>query len=264
MFRWARVLGASAANASADFKAMYTPLTWLFGWSSRVLFQMVFFALIGTLLGSVERQADLLVGAGIMAMVSEVMLVCASTSWERYAGTLPLLVVSPGNFFFVFVGRSLQWVVSGLITSLAALFALGLVMGLTWTPWTAALTAATMTIGCVSTYCFGLAVAAVVLNFTHLRNVIGAVATLGTTVISGALVPVSYWPEPVQWIAATLPVTHIVEPVRVLSSGLLSPGLLTDWLVTAGVGACWMAVASVLVKVVVEVGRRNGTLEFGE
>ena len=37
----------------------------------------------------------------------------ASTTWERNAGTLPLLIAAPGPLWPVFVGRSVQWLPSG-------------------------------------------------------------------------------------------------------------------------------------------------------
>lgn len=264
MLTWYRVAVASAANAFADFKMMYTPTSWLFGWLTRMLFQVAFYALIGTLLGSPERQRYLLVGAAAMAMVTEVMLVCASTAWERRAGTLPLLVVAPVDYFPVFVGRSVQWIPSSITTSAVSLFAMGPLFGVRWTFATAVPAAGVLVLTCLGTYLFALAVGAVVLNFIELRNVVGAVVSLVTTILSGAVVAVDFWPVPLQLVAGTLPVTHGLRALRTLAEGEVSTTVLVDSALVAAFGLGWALLAGVLLKVLVETGRRRGTLEYSD
>lgn len=61
----ARVLRWSATSALADLRAFYTWKTWLFGWLTRILCQVAFFALIGAMLDSPDRTAYLLVGNAV-------------------------------------------------------------------------------------------------------------------------------------------------------------------------------------------------------
>ncbi|MEJ7702864.1 MAG: hypothetical protein WKF47_04025 [Geodermatophilaceae bacterium] len=60
--------------------------------------QVIFFALIGRLLDSPEAAAYLLVGNAVMIAALEAMMVVASTTWERRAGTLPLLIAAPSRW----------------------------------------------------------------------------------------------------------------------------------------------------------------------
>src|SRR5436190_263902 len=119
----------SAANAFADLRAIYTWRSWTFGWLVRMLAQVTFFTLIGKLIAQPAQMQFLVVGNALMTCAVEAMMVVASTSWERAVGTLALLIASPAKLTWVFVGRSLQWPISGTGTSVVALFTLGPAFG---------------------------------------------------------------------------------------------------------------------------------------
>lgn len=127
--RASAIIAASSRVAWADLRTIYTPLTWTVGWLGRIVMQVVFYALIGTLLGDHRTFVFLFVGQAVMACVMEVFMSIASTTWERGAGTLPLLTAAPGSLWPVFVGRSLQWLPSGAATACVALFVVGPFLG---------------------------------------------------------------------------------------------------------------------------------------
>ena len=82
---------------------------------------------------------------------------------ERRQGTLPLLLAAPLPLWPVFVGRSVQWLPTGLLSSSAALFVLGPFFGVTWRPPQAlAVFGALVVIG-ASMYCMALVFGALVL-----------------------------------------------------------------------------------------------------
>lgn len=105
-----------------DYQAIFTVKTWLAGWFVRVVAQVSFFALIGRLLGSDERTEFLLIGNAVLLAALSTMFAVASTSWERWQGTLPLLVASPTGSVLVFFGRSAFWIPDALSSSLGTLF----------------------------------------------------------------------------------------------------------------------------------------------
>lgn len=111
---------------------MFTPASWTFGYLSRLLTQVIFFALIGVLLDSADVIRFLFIGNAVVFMAFEAFICVATTTWERRQGTLPLLVAAPGPLWPVFVGRSVQWLPTGLLSSSVALFALGPIFGVTW------------------------------------------------------------------------------------------------------------------------------------
>lgn len=258
------VLRHSAANAWADLRVIYTPVSWTFGWLGRIVMQVVFFALVGLLLDSPEQTRFLFVGNAVMVTAHEVMMCVASSTWERMAGTLPLLVVAPSRLWPVFVGRSLQWLPSGVATASVALFVVGPAFGLEWTVGSAAGAFGCLVLVAVTTYGFGLAVAAVVLAFVSLRNVVSNVVVTLMMLVCGVMVPVSFWPPWVGRIADAVPLTHGVAAVRAVHDGAGPAVVLGRCGAALAVGAVWYVVAALLLERLAARGRRTGSIDFAE
>lgn len=257
-----RIVGYSAANAWADMRAIYTWKTWTIGWLGRMLAQVTFFTLLGRVVGGSAGATYLVVGNALMTCVIESMSVVASTSWERAAGTLGLLAASRARLTPVFVGRSLQWPVSGTGTSLVALFVLGPLFGLRWRPGQILPAVVLVMLTAITTYFVGLMLAALVLNVSRIRNIVSNVAYWVMMAICGVQVPVGYWPHWVRWLADALPLTHLLAALRALVGGQgltvvaghAAAGLLA--------GLVWLTAAHCAFTVLLRRGRREGTIEF--
>ncbi|WP_051735427.1 ABC transporter permease [Streptomyces sp. NRRL B-3229] len=215
----ARVVRHSAANAFADMRAVYTWKVWVFGWLGRMLAQVTFFTLLARTAGSEEHTAYIAVGNSVMTCAVECMSVVASTTWERLSGTLVLLCAVPARPVWVFFGRSLQWPISGSGTSLIALLFLAPLFGVSWHPGQVPALMVLVPLTALTTYCFGLFLAAFVLNASGLRNIVSNVAYLLMMILCGVNIPVSQWPVPVQAVADILPLTHSLHAIRLVSDG---------------------------------------------
>ncbi|MFI9811347.1 ABC transporter permease [Saccharothrix variisporea] len=260
----ARVLRGALISALADFRAIYTWWTWGFAWLTRIIVQVAFFAIIGRLLDSPERTRFLLVGNAVFIAVLVSMLVCASTSWERQTGTLPLLIASASHPFVVFAGRSAQWIVDGTVCASVSLFVLGPLFGL-GVPLSRMLAAIpVILLISVSAYCFGLALAGLVLRKMELRNLVGNLASLSLMVFCGVQVPTSFWPEPVQVVASVLPLTHGLHAVRDLFAGAPVGAILGSVGLEMCVLVGWLLIASLTFRWLAESGRADGSIEYGE
>jgi ABC-2 type transport system permease protein len=259
-----RVLRYSAASGFADFATIYTWRTWTVGWLARVLCQVAFSALIGRLLGSAEQGRYLLVGNAVAIAAVEAMFVVASTTWERRAGTLPLLIAAPTDPALVFAGRSVQWLASGTATAVISLCGLGLIFGVPLRP--AAVLAAVPLVALVAlgTYCVGLLLAAVVLRVMQLRNVVGNVGHLVMLTICGVQVPVAFWPDWTRGLAGTLPLTHGLAAVRGALAGAGAPEVLRQAGLEVALAAGWLALAVLAFRRLAEHGRHDGSIEFGD
>jgi ABC-2 type transport system permease protein len=254
----ATVAWHSAANAYADFRAVYTWRTWVFGWLGRMLAQVTFFTYLGILLGSPEQVRFMVLGNAVMTCVVESMMVVASTSWERWMGTLPLIAAAPAGPLWIFFGRSLQWPLSGSGTSLVALFALGPFFGVTFRVGQVPAVVALVLLIALSTYCFGLFVAALTLLRSGLRNLASNALYLTMMAICGVQVPVHFWPGWVRGLAQAFPLTHGLEALRALHSG--APVLAAAGR-AAGLGLVWLALAHFAFRWVLRRGRQRGGLE---
>lgn len=257
-----RVLSTATATARADLAAMYTWKTWLGGWLLRVLAQVTFFALIGQLLGSRDTAQYLAVGNAVAIVVVEAMMVVASTTWERNAGTLPLLVASPGRLPLVFVGRSVQWLADGTACACIAFYVVGGVFGVPLGSVSTLLVVPLIAVIGLSTYAFGLLAAALVLKAVALRNVVSNVGYLTLMAVTGVQVPVSFWPDWIGGIAQLLPVTHGLAGVRGLVTGAPLSEVAGNAALELAVGAGWLTVALLSFRQLAESGRRDGSIEF--
>lgn len=260
----ARVVIAAARGALADLRTIYTPFTWTVGWLGRIIMQVIFFALIGTLLGSREAVVYLFIGQAVMATVTECFMAIPSTTWERRAGTLALLTAAPGPLWPVFVGRSLQWLPSGTATGSVVLLAVGPFFGVTWSPAAAVLLVPVLAIVAITMYAVALTLAAVVLRGPRWRNVVSNVAVLVTMLLSGATVPVTVWPVWAQAAGQALPVTHALQAIRLLQAQGPSPALLPLLGIALLLGLVWYLLAALAFTHFAESGRRRGTIDFAE
>lgn len=263
-----RAIRYSAYNAWVDMWAMYSPAGWLVGWVSRVLFQVIFFTVIGLLLDSPDAVRFLFIGQVVMVAAMEALTSVASTTWERRQGTMPLLVAAPARLWPVFVGRSIQWVPSGILTSSVACFGLGPLFGVTFSPGRAVAMFACLVVAGVGTYFLAMVLGAIVLTAMSMRNVVSNIAQMVMMLICGVTVPVTFWPEWVQAIAQAVPLTHAVTAARVLADVPAGTAVAAEVASHLGValvvGVAWLVVAALLLERLAAAGRRSGSIEFAD
>ena len=258
-----RAFRAGAMVSRADLRVVYTWKTWTFGWLVRIVSQVVFYAIIGRLLGSDDDVARLFTGAAVMAAVTEVMLVCASTTWERMEGTLPMLVTAPGGLAATLAGRSVLWLPSGLATSLVCLFVVGPFFAVRPSVAGGAAIAVLLVVGVLGTYAVGLVLAGLVLWVPDLRNLASTVAVGLMTACCGAVVPVTYWPGWVQGTVQALPITHSLVGIHAAREDTLTAaGFLARLGLAAGTGVLWLAVSGLVIGYFANVTRRTGRYEL--
>jgi ABC-2 type transport system permease protein len=259
----ALVLRYAVVTGFQDYSVTFTWKTWLAGWYVRVLFQVVFFALIGRLLGSEERLQYLLVGNAVMLAAIGSLFAVAGTTWERRAGTMPLLVASPSSPIVVLAGRSAWALTDGFVSSLAAFFVAAPIFDIDL-PWPRTLLVIPL-VALVSASCYALGIflGGLVLRAMSTRNVV-ANLTWGTIMaIGGVNVPISYYPEAVEWLAQALPLVHGLEAIRELLRGDSLVALLPDVALELLVAAGWLCLALLTFDRFAQKGRRDGSIEFG-
>jgi ABC-2 type transport system permease protein len=256
------VVRYSAANAWADFRASYTWWSWTFGWLGRMLAQVTFFAFVGILLGSPEQLRYLVVGNAVMTCVVESMSVVASSSRERSEGTLPLLSAAPARLGWVFLGRSVQWPISGSLTSLVSLLVLAPAFGVRWTLAQVPALVALVLLTALTTYAVGLFLSPFVLTASGARNIVSNAAYLLMMAICGVQVPVSFWPGWVQGLAETLPLTHSLAAVREIAAGGPAATVLSQAGLAAVCGIAWLAAALLAFRWLEEHARRHNGFDF--
>ncbi|MDT8912747.1 ABC transporter permease [Amycolatopsis sp. PS_44_ISF1] len=254
------IIRHSAGNALADLRATYTWKTWTFGWLGRMLAQVTFFTYLGQAVGG-GQTGFLVIGNAVMTSVIEVLSVVASTTWERMTGTLVLLAAAPARPLWVFFGRSVQWPISGSGTSLVALFGLGPLFGVHWPVWQIAPVVALVLLNAFATYCFGLFLAALVLNAPGVRNLVSQSAYLLMMAICGVQIPLDRWPAAVGVIARGLPLTHGLAAIRAVAADGAPATVLAELGWTVLTGAAWLAAAYVAFDKFMDRAKRSGAAD---
>lgn len=257
-----RVLRYAALSGFQDFGYTYTIWSWALGLFLRMMAQVAFFASIGRLLGSKDQVEYLLIGNAVMAVAAGCLTATIATTWERNAGTLPLLVASPTSPLVVLLGRSVFFIANGLVFSVGALVLVPPLFDVV-IPWERfpALVALVALVG-VSTYFAATFLGGLVLASAGAQRTVANVARLTMMAFCGVSVPLSFFPTAVQWAAEILPLTHGLDAVRELLGAGRPAVVLADAGLEALVGVGWLFLSLATFHRLAEAGRRDGSIVF--
>jgi ABC-2 type transport system permease protein len=257
-----RVIRWSAVAGFAEFRAVHTWRTWTFGWLMRMIAQVGFFSLLGSLIGSPAQTRYLVVGNAVMVACLEAVIVVTSTSVERYYGTLPLLVAAPYGYVTAFLGRGVQWLCTGIISSMVALTVSAQIFEVRL-PWPETLWVPPLTlVSALGAYGLGAFVASLAMWVPSWSRVIMNVTCMTMMVICGVMVPVNFWPAWVQAIANLFPLTHGLAGVRGILDGASTHSVVLNAGVEAIIGVSWLVVATFSYRRLARIARKNGAIEF--
>lgn len=254
-----RVMGQSLTLGLAEFRTLYTVRSWLAGWLTRMLAQVAFFGTLGLLLRSSSTIQYLLIGNAVVLVCFEATIVVLSMAGERYQGTMIPLLSAANHPAAVLLGRGLNWIVTGMITSFTTLAILPVVFGVP--------VSVPRLIGCVpilavigiSGYLYGSFLGGLVLRFPQLDWLVLNVGYVLVMTFAGVNVPVSFWPAGIRVFANVLPVTHGLRAIRYLiagaGAGTVAGSCALELLVAAG----WAVMATASYGAFARNARRHGT-----
>jgi ABC-2 type transport system permease protein len=255
------VLVWAARAGLADHAVMFTLRTWLLGWFTRMIAQVLFFLTIGNLLGPGQARY-LLIGNAVLMVTLHGLNATGSTTWELENGTLGLLVASPSSPSTVLVGRSLFWLPDGLACGLGAILILAPVAHLPLTAGSVLAVSGVMVVTALSCYCLGLFLGSLVLTAHDLRNVVSN----GTLTAMMALCGPEFAPSslgPVFGrVGAFLPLTHGLRAVRGEFAGMGAGQVAGLTGQEAFIGCCWLAAALVVLELRARSSRHEGAALF--
>jgi ABC-2 type transport system permease protein len=261
--RWWALSRTASVIGFATFRSMYTPWSWLFGWCLRLVFQVVFFALIGLLLGNSQTVDYLLVGNVVAVAGLEATSVIVALSRERWLGTLPLMAATPAGIPTMLLMSNINWPVTALLSAAATLLVCAVAFGLSVSAASVVLALPVVFVCAVSAFGYGSAIGVMVLRAPSLDFTMMNVAYLTLMTFTGVNVPVSFWPAPIRQLAQLMPLTHGLEAVRGLLGGRAPTAVLAEVGAEVAVAAGWLTVAVLLIRRFVEQARRAGRLELG-
>ncbi|MDX1659410.1 MAG: ABC transporter permease [Nitriliruptorales bacterium] len=255
-----RVIRWAARAGWEDRKALFTWRSWTFGWFLRLVTQVLFFALIGVLLGSEEQVHWLFVGNVVAIAALGTLAVGPDASEERYYGTLPLLVAAPSSPIPVLTGKTLLWMAEAFVTSVLAFVLLAPPLGhpLVFPDQLVLLPVLATVV--FANYALGIFMASLVFRAVHLGNTVFNFVFWLMAAICGVNVAVEFFPAAIERLAYVLPLTHGLRAIR----GALGQADYAIWAEAGAellVGAAWLALALMGFAWLAEGGRRDGTLD---
>lgn len=262
--RFAAVVRSSVIVGIEDTRAFHTWQTWIFGWMSRVIAQVLFFSVFGRYLGTGdERTLYILVGVSIIISVLDAMGVVMATARDRQLGLLGILVAAPTPYYAAYAFRNVNQIVTGVLASSIALPVSALILGVSL-PWhRLPLILPLMIIGTTSAYVFATCLAGMTSQVLRGRWIIMNVPYMLLMIFGGFVIPVTFWPAAVQAIVPVLPYTNALVAVReVLGSDPV-------WSVVAGrvgvelvvVGA-WATLAATAFRLSIAQQRQTGAIDL--
>ncbi|MEU8587419.1 ABC transporter permease [Streptomyces sp. NPDC048664] len=255
----ARQVAYGALASYQDYRAMFTLRTWLFGWTVRLICQVLFFAGLGRLVGSPAAEAHLAFGNAAILGPLGALGVVSSTVGERVSGTLQFLLLSRGSTFLVLASRGLHWMADGLLTSTIALCVVCPLLGvpLHWAALPVIL--AVLALSTLSCYCLALCMTSISVRRPGSRMYLTAGTTIVLMLLSGVTTAVP-GTGVAGFLARILPLTHGLTAARTLAAG----GPL-DWGAVAGevaVTAGWGVLAWLLLTRALRHTVRTGSLSL--
>ena len=245
-----------------DFRDFWTLRSWLCGWMLRILTNTFAWVLLGRVVGSEARLEYLLIGNAVATGPAAALWASNATTWARYDGTHPLLVIAPSSLIPAVMGRTSIWLLNGIATSFVTFSVLGLAFGYRPSGEGAFLVPFVVVLVCASTFCYALFMGALLSNRARWRNMALDVCGMVLLAFTGVSVPVSFWPAWVQLAVGLLPVTHGLAAARVLLAGGPWGEALQNIGLELLVGAGWLAVGLVTMDRLFNGGRADGSIEL--
>lgn len=258
-----RTLRSLVAYSVGDMFVYYPPRLYLLSWFPRIFAQIAFFAIVATVAGGPAFLHDALIGNSFYILISTLMSgVAISLTWERRAGTLPLMIASPTSPLLIFVGRNVGMALHGLISGLVSIYIVAPILGVHLDLGQAC--TLLLFIACImlSGYGVGLLLGTLALYARGYHNLISNLISFSMLAFCGVNYPVAALPPVLQQVAAFLPLTHGLAAVRLFLRAGLSLQIPLLLLQELGLGLLYALAASLLLGRLLTQARRAGTLEY--
>jgi hypothetical protein len=235
-FRFAAIIGWR------DFRALYHWYTYAAGWLVRIIAQAAFLASVGLLVGSEPVAHRIAVGAACASAATGALMAIPMAAIERGLGTAGLLVVSPAGLVPSMLGRAVERLVDGGLTSTTALVAVFAYLPEVRLLQPSSLLLPVLAVAMAfSSTCIAMTLAGVALLWPDARNLLSATLIIPLTLLSAAVLP--HDPRGrLALVSHLVPLGNGVRGVRQLALGHAS-GALLPLLGEVLVGLAWLVVA---------------------
>ncbi len=239
-----------------------TPFSYTTNVMVRPLLAMVLFTTLASFAFGEPAMQRLAIGIPILGSSFIVMSgLTQSYARERNMGTLSLVFSSPTNRFTHFLSRAALHFPNGLISYACGLFMGWLIVGLDFSQvnWAVFLLSLCTTVGTLTMFAQMIGVVSIITrDFANLTYPI--VNTM--TILSGVIIPLSFFPTPVAEFARFLPMVNGLEAIRGSFTGLALSEVAYGVVREALNGLLFLAIGYASFALFEKTAKRRGTLEL--
>jgi ABC-2 type transport system permease protein len=255
-----RVLRVAGHVGYVDNTSIYTLRTWLIGWMTRVVAQVVFFALIGRLVDDPDVTRFLVVGNLVMLAMMSTIMGAVVITWDRMKGVLPHMVAAPSSATAALIGRLAFPAAQGVATTLLATPIVLLLFDVPLEWREVPILTGLLLVTVASAAGLSSSLGALLLHRTRWRNLGSNITIFTMMVCCGVNVPLEATPDALAAVGRMLPMTHGLLAIRAVLSdtGAAIAPLVARELLT---GAAWLAASLPLFAYLIRHGRKTGTLD---
>ncbi len=224
------------------------------------IFEILFFAYLGRYAGVQSDQYFLIGNAFLAIAVTGMFGMGHAVAGERRSQTLASLLVSPANRIALFLGRALPSIVTGVFVAAISFAICSAVLGVHTRGSALAGIALAALVGSFGCTALGLCLGALGLrgrNVSLFADSIGACMLL----VSGANVPLARLPGWIQAISSGIPLTRGIHAAREIANGATVGNVSHLLAGEAAIGAIYLVVGFLLLRLFEYEGRRTATLE---
>lgn len=257
----ARVLSQSALLAYKGTFTWLEPKVYVSMKFITPLIDMAYFAFLGKfILGDEGMRYAALGNAVLHVAVNGVMGVTISVGSERWWGTLPALLVTPANRFYIFIGKAFMHILDGMLSVVIALGYASFLFGVNFSQADFKALAVTIALTSVAVIGYGLLMGSYALITQQVGAIFNA-AFFALMLISGANFPVSQLPTWIQPISYAIPLTYGIEATRQAVSGANLTTVAPLLGLEALTGAGMLLFGYLLFRYFETVARKKGTID---
>ncbi len=198
-------------------------------------------------------------GAAVVGIWSTVLFGSGGAiQWQRWQGTLEIIVAAPAPFVLVLLPLTLATATVGIYSLAATLFWGRLVFGIPFEIEHPLLFALSLPVTIVGLGLFGLLLASTFVLYRY-ANALSNMLEYPVLLITGLLVPVALLPG---WVA---PISWLLAPtwgMRAIRESALGGDPLPPMAVTLGLGAAYLVLGTLLLRVFELLARKRATLSL--
>ncbi len=224
------------------------------------ILQMIFFVLLVKFSnGEADITRWVITNSLMLISISAFYGLSTSFAMDRSMGTLKLVVVSPTNKYWIFLGRSIMYIIDGFISCVFAVIMGFLIFGLHLNMDILLKTMIIVLINTFSVMSLGMLIGILSILTRDIQMITNAAFSI-LLVLAGVEIPIDRLPTFLSKISYILPMSRSTRAVDVLLSGSSNYNtLLIGELI---VGLFYMIVALGVYSYVERASRKNATLDF--